>query len=410
MMSSSIYEFILDTTIRTDSILARIGTSLGVDIVGVFQFLIKGQSLRYHWSEESCKYDSLQAFDIKENLTDIYSRLKSLMLFFDSLDSLPQKQSDYLKKNNIHSAIFIPIQNKGELWGCLCCILTKVKRAWNSEELSFLLKESIDLSNNVFLSEILTDLKQADEQLSLMLNEVTEGIATVDESLKVITISGRIAELGGFIPEELIGKELWEFVHPEDHEKTRVNLELAKKGKRNVDVYKMILKSGISVNARVGIKPYIKNGINNGFVFLIVNMSTQTATDKRLLESQELLSYMTDLVWMTDMELFFTYVSPSIEHLLGFKSEEAMRLNAGLTLTQESLVRLAKAFISGLSAARVKDRQFRKVIPIEQFNRNGTLMFGDLLLSLRRDNDGTPTGFIGVTHFRLNQPFQAFIK
>jgi len=37
------------------------------------------------------------------------------MMFFDSPDSLPQKQSDYLKKNNIHSYIFIPIQDKGEL-------------------------------------------------------------------------------------------------------------------------------------------------------------------------------------------------------------------------------------------------------------------------------------------------------
>ena len=40
--------------------------------------------------------------------------------------------------------------------------------------------------------------------------------------------------------------------------------------------------------------------------------------DKRLLRYQELISYMTDLLWMTDMELFFTNVSPSIEHLLGY--------------------------------------------------------------------------------------------
>ncbi len=409
-MPSSIYEFILNTNARTEALLARIGITLGIDLVCVFQFSKSGQTLSYLWPENPDNQILVQDFNISENLHDIYSRLKSLMMFFDSPDSLPQKQSDYLKKNSIHSAVFIPIQDKGELWGCLCCISTRMKRAWNSEELSLLLKESIDLSNNVFLSEMLTDLQQADEQLSVMLNEVTEGIAKADDSLKVTAVSGRIVELGGFIQEEIIGKELWEFVHPDDHEKARANLKLAENGKRNVDVYRMVLKSGISMNARIGIKPFIKNGIKNGFIFLIVNISSPTATDNRLLEYYELMSYSTNLIWMTDMELFFTYVSPSVEHLLGYSPEKAIRLNAGLTLTEESHLRLAKAFISGLSAAKETGREFRKVISIEQFNRDGKLMFGEMLLCLRRNQEGSPAGFAGITHFRLNQPFQKFVK
>jgi PAS domain S-box-containing protein len=172
----------------------------------------------------------------------------------------------------------------------------------------------------------------------------------------------------------------------------------------------MVLKSGISMNARIGIKQFIKNGIKSGFIFMIVNMSSPTATDNRLIEYKEILRYSTNLIWMTDMELFFTYVSPSVENLLGYTPEEAMRLNAGLTLTKESHVRLAKAFISGLSAAKDAGREFRKVISIEQFNRDGKQMFGDLLLCLRRDQKDIPTGFIGITHFRLNQPFQKFVK
>jgi PAS domain S-box-containing protein len=160
--------------------------------------------------------------------------------------------------------------------------------------------------------------------------------------------------------------------------------------------------------ARIGIKQFIKSGIKNGFIFLIVNMSSTTATDDRLLEYNELMKYSTNLIWITDMELFFTYVSPSVEHLLGYNQEEAMRLNAGLTLTEASHLKLAKAFISGLHSAKEPGRQFRKVISIEQYTRDGKLMFGDLLLCLRRDQKGTPTGFTGITHFRLNQPFQKF--
>ncbi len=221
-MSSSIYEFIVDINSKIESLLARIGVSLGTELVCIFQFSEKGQSLRYGWPrnpKNPHKPDKLQDFNIIKNLGDVFLRLKALMLFFDSPDKLPQKQYDYLRQRNIASAIFIPIQNKGELWGCLCCISAKLKRNWKSEELSILLKESTDLSGLVFLSEALSELKDADEQLSAMLNVVTDGIAISDESLVITSISGRIAELGGFAQEELLGRIIWDFLDPGDHEK-----------------------------------------------------------------------------------------------------------------------------------------------------------------------------------------------
>ena len=407
-MSSSIYEFIVDINSKIESLLARIGVSLGTELVCIFQFSEKGQSLRYGWPrnpKNPHKPDKLQDFNIIKNLGDVFLRLKSLMLFFDSPDKLPQKQYDYLRQRNIASAIFIPIQNKGELWGCLCCISSKLKRNWKSEELSILLKESTDLSGLVFLSEALSELKDADEQLSAMLNVVTDGIAISDESLVITSISGRIAELGGFAQEELLGRIIWDFLDPGDHEKARANLQLAERRIRNVDLYRLLLRSGNSLLTRIGIRPLIKNGLKKGFIFLIVNLSSQTATEIRLSEHQEYMNFVTDLVWTTDMDLLFTYVSPSVEHLLGYAPDEAMHLNAGLTFSESTHKALAESFRKGLAAARTKNRPFRTVINVEQYRRDGRAIYGKALIALRWNLDGTPKGFIGVTHFGTEEPF-----
>jgi PAS domain S-box-containing protein len=407
-MPSSIYEFIVDINSRTESLLSRIGASLRPDLVCVFQFTEGKQYLRYIWPKKTGRLyrpHKLQDFSIIENLPDVFSRLKSLMLYFDSPDSLPQKQSDYLKINNIASAIFIPIQNKGGLWGCLCCISATTKRMWKSEELSMLLKESIDLSSFVFLSEMFTELKQADEQLSVLLNVVTDGIAISDENLVITSVSGHIAKLGGFAQEQLIGRAVWDFIDHDDHEKARSNLQLAERGIMNVDLYRLLLKSGTSLLTRIGLRPLIKNGIRKGFIFLIVNLSSPTATDMRLFEYQEHMNYVSDLVWTTDMDLFFTYVSPSVEHLLGYTTDEALRLNAGLTFSESTHKTLAESFLKGLAAAKIKGGQFRTVLNIKQYRRDGRAMYGKMVIALRRNQDVTPNGFIGVTHFRTEEPF-----
>jgi PAS domain S-box-containing protein len=412
-MSSSIYEFIQHINSWIDALLERTSSSLDIDAAFVFRLNEITQATEFTWSKNPdilLKYGNLRDFSIRENLPDVFSSLKALKIFFDSPESLPREQFDYLKKYNIFTAVFVPIQNKGTLWGCLCCISSIKRRVWRSEDLSILLKESIDLSSYIFLSEMLDELKDADEQLAWMLNEVAEGIAVSDENLKVTSVSGRIAELGGFIQDELLGRTIWDFIHPDDHGRAKEGLELCKRGIRNVDEYRFVLKSGIILTTRIGARPITKKGIHKGFIFLIVMLSAPTTTEVRLLEYQDYMSYISDLVWTTDMNLFFTYVSPSIKYLLGYDIEDLLKFNAGLTLTDKTLQNLAEGFARGIASSKEKDGQYRTVIPVEQYRQDGTLLYGELLLTLRHDQNGNPTGFLGVTHFNTNQPFIDFIK
>jgi len=103
--------------------------------------------------------------------------------------------------------------------------------------------------------------------------------------------------------------------------------------------------------------------------------------------------------------LLFTYVSPSVEHLLGYAPDEAMHLNAGLTFSESTHKALAESFRKGLAAARTKNRPFRTVINVEQYRRDGRAIYGKALIALRWNLDGTPKGFIGVTHFGTEEPF-----
>jgi PAS domain S-box-containing protein len=411
-MSTTIYEYIVDIKSKIDALLARLCSSLGTDMACVFQFDGKDQIITDIWPKISggnFKIRKLSEFNIPKNLPDIFQELKKLMIFHEPIDKLPQKQSDYLFKFHMPSAVFVPIQNKGELWGCLCCISALKRRVWNSNELSILLNESVDLSGFLFLSEMLSELKEADEQLLMMLNEVAEGIAIVDKELNVKSVSGRVADIGGFVQNELLGRNMWDFIHPDDLIRAKANLKVADLGRRNVDDYRLLLKSGDEIPVRIGAKPLIKKGLHQGYIFYILMLAAPTESELRFLEYQDYLNLVSDLVWATDMNLEFTYFSQSVKHLLDYDVTEAIRLNGGLIYTEKTHQMLAECFASGIKAAKIPGAQYKAIIPVEQYSRKGEIMNGELLLTLRRDHNGRSTGFVGITRFRTSTPFPSII-
>jgi len=105
-----------------------------------------------------------------------------------------------------------------------------------------------------------------------------------------------------------------------------------------------------------------------------------------------------DLVWFTDMSLCFTYISPSIEFLLGYSREGALNMSGDFLYTRESIQALGDAFIKGISAAKRKS-PFSISMPVDMKTHNGKTITGTLKLILILDNKSAPAGFAGITSF-----------
>lgn len=109
-----------------------------------------------------------------------------------------------------------------------------------------------------------------------------------------------------------------------------------------------------------------------------------------------------DLVWVTDMDLKYIYISPSIEWLLGYKPEKAMRMYGDEITTTETLANIAIALLEGLVAARKKDFGWMKTFPADMVSSSGEKIRGNMKIFPFCDESENCMGFIGITCFNIN--------
>ncbi len=118
--------------------------------------------------------------------------------------------------------------------------------------------------------------------------------------------------------------------------------------------------------------------------------------EERLLQ---ITNNMTDVVYTVDLNLNTTYVSPSVEKLLGFTPEEYRNLSPQERYTPESLRIISEVIAQelALESDPAADPNRSRVMEIEERHRNGSLVTVANHAKFIRDLSGKPIGFQGVT-------------
>lgn len=115
---------------------------------------------------------------------------------------------------------------------------------------------------------------------------------------------------------------------------------------------------------------------------------------------QFLAENMADVVFAVDLNLKTTYVSPSIERLLGFTPQERMAQKADqqLTLKSQKLVFETLSEELGREKEKGSDPDRSKTLELEYYHKDGSIK--NLLTYIRgiRDSEGNLTGFYGSSH------------
>lgn len=106
-----------------------------------------------------------------------------------------------------------------------------------------------------------------------------------------------------------------------------------------------------------------------------------------------------DVVWTADLNLNTTYVSSSVEKLLGESPAQHMKRSAEEKLPPESLKRVEALFLeeqkkeSDLNCKRDRTR----IIELEHYKSDGTTVWISMHISFLRDSIGNPIGFQGIS-------------
>ena len=107
----------------------------------------------------------------------------------------------------------------------------------------------------------------------------------------------------------------------------------------------------------------------------------------------------TDVIWTMDMNLQYTYVSPSITRLRGFTPEEVRAHQIQDIMTPTSAEAALQIFMEEIEKERTGEEEpFRsRLLELELNRKDGSTVWTEITMSSLRDEDGNPIGILGVT-------------
>jgi len=109
----------------------------------------------------------------------------------------------------------------------------------------------------------------------------------------------------------------------------------------------------------------------------------------------------TDVIWVRDMNLRPTYTSPAVQNLRGFTPEEALTQALNDILTPASVEVAQQFFLEILMTAQTapleKLRSQSRTLELEFKRKDGSLVWTESQMSFLLDEQGQPSGILGVT-------------
>ena len=202
---------------------------------------------------------------------------------------------------------------------------------------------------------------QSEDMFRLMAQNSRDIICLHDSEYRYLYISPACKEILGYEPEELVGTNPWELVHPQDLEALqKVGREKAEKGEPVLLSYRIRKKSGEYIWFE-SVSRLLKD--NKGSTLGFVTSSRDITERKQAeFEYKTILQTTVDGFWLTDMKGRFLDVNDAYCRLVGYSRNELLKMNIpdveAIEKPEETVARIAK--IRKVGSDRFETRHRRK--------------------------------------------------
>ncbi len=274
-------------------------------------------------------------------------------------------------------------------------------------------KEGI-IENLVVIIRDITERKQAEkalqnsrELIDMALSGANLGLWDWNIETGHINFGERSVAFLGYVPEDLEPNvnALMKLLHPDDLEQvTQLLLQNIKGEIETVDSeYRVLTKSGeyIWIMLRGKVVERDSNGKALRFIGTYLDINDLKLSTEALRKSENMYRIIADNVndsiWTLDMDLRFTYLSPSSEKLFGYSPEKYIGTHVEDRLTPESYAHASEIIGEELANDNKRDPVRSRTVEIEQYHEEGHTVWTEVTASFIRNHAGEPIGFVGIT-------------
>jgi len=140
-----------------------------------------------------------------------------------------------------------------------------------------------------------------------------------------------------------------------------------------------------------------------GYVALVSDITDRITKEQRLRDSERkyrlIAENMADTVWTMDMNMRFSYVSPSVTSIYGAAPEDVMDKTLEQILTPDSLHKVYTALAEGMSreASGTAAPDRIRVMELEGRKNDGSTVWVESSMSFLRDENQKPIGIVGAS-------------
>ncbi|MDD5171087.1 MAG: EAL domain-containing protein, partial [Syntrophales bacterium] len=247
--------------------------------------------------------------------------------------------------------------------------------------------------------------KQSEIFLTTLLNSIPIPIFYKDRDGRYVGFNRAYEKFFGATKEKLIGKTVFDISPPElakiYHAKDN---ELLESGV--AQEYESQVKNTLGVTRDVIFNKAVftdSKGTVNGLIGAILDITERRWAEEKLKESENkyrlLADNVDDVIFVLDMNMNYTYISPSVKILRGYEPEELMKLSARETLTPASwdLAARTLAEVMELEKSEPKERSTARTLQLEMKRKDGTTVWTEVKFSIIRDENQQPVNIIGLT-------------
>jgi len=230
-------------------------------------------------------------------------------------------------------------------------------------------------------------------------------IYTLDTEGRFNYISPRFEDATGHSRHELLGHHFTEFLPPDEIHPVTEKFNKGIQGK-STTLYECVMRfsNGDTKPLELNVNTiYNSEGTVTGRLGVARDITQRKEAEQALRESEKIYRLLTEnsaeLIWLSDLDLNFTYLSPSLEWVTGYKPEELIGTSALSLLTPESAEIARRTLHEKLETAPAPRNNpiVQATLELKQVNSDGTIIDVEINATLLQDKGGAPTGIRGVT-------------